>query len=310
MQPSQRATIARAADRLERAGLRAWPDHLPEGVLPQTFEESVDGHRVVGFPALVDEGERGVAQRVLGSREEQAQAMPLGTRRLLLLAVPSPAKAVLARLPAGTKLALATAPHAGASALFDDCLAAAVDALVEARGGPAWERAGFERLAAAVRGGLEAEVTDVVTRVALILSAAGEVERRLRGTSSLVVLPALTDVRAQLTALVHPGFVAGTGRARLDDVLRYLRAAARRLETLPEHPERDRQLMWRVELVQQSYEDALAAVPPGRPVPPELAQVRWMIEELRVSFFAQQLGTPYPVSEKRIQKVLAPFLTR
>jgi ATP-dependent helicase HrpA len=93
--------------------------------------------------------------------------------------------------------------------------------------------------------------------------------------------------------------------ARLPDVARYLRAAVVRLDALPERPERDRQLMWRVELAQQSYDDALAALPPGRPPSPELAGVRWMIEELRVSFFAQQLGTAYPVSEKRIQKVLA-----
>jgi len=119
-----------------------------------------------------------------------------------------------------------------------------------------------------------------------------------------VLLPALTDVRRQVSGLVYPGFVAESGAARLPDVARYLRAASIRLDALPERLERDRQLMWRVELVQQSYDEALAALPPGRAPSPELAGVRWMIEELRVSFFAQQLGTAYPVSEKRIHKVL------
>jgi ATP-dependent helicase HrpA len=188
--------------------------------------------------------------------------------------------------------------------LFDDCMAAAVDALVEEAGGPVWTASAFAQLLTHVRGRVEAEVTRVVRQVATLLAAAADVDRRLRGTSSLVLLPALTDVRRQVSGLVYPGFVAATGVARLPDVVRYLRAAAIRLDALPERPERDRQLMWRVELVQQSYDEALAALPPGRQPDPELAGVRWMIEELRVSFFAQQLGTAYPVSEKRIAKVL------
>jgi ATP-dependent helicase HrpA len=184
-------------------------------------------------------------------------------------------------------------------------MAAAVDAIVEDAGGPAWTAGAFDQLLATVRERIEAEVTRVITLVARVLSVAGDVDRRLRGTTSLLLLPALTDVRTQISHLVFPGFVAATGVARLPDVVRYLRAAVVRLDALPEHPERDRQLMWRIELVQQSYDAALAAIPPGRAPGPELAQVRWMIEELRVSFFAQQLGTAYPASEKRIQRVLA-----
>ena len=78
-----------------------------------------------------------------------------------------------------------------------------------------------------------------------------------------MLLPALTDVRSQISRLVYPGFVAETGADRLPDLVRYLRAAALRLDALPERPERDRQLMWRIELVQQSYDEALAALPPA-----------------------------------------------
>jgi ATP-dependent helicase HrpA len=212
---------------------------------------------------------------------------------------------VLGRLDNTAKLALASAPHPSASALFDDCMAAAVDAIVEDAGGPAWTAVAFAGLVDAVRSRIDAGVTGVVTQVARILQAYADVDRRLRGTSSLVLLPALTDVRTQIAKLVYPGFVSETGADRLADLVRYLRAATLRLDALPERPERDRQLMWRIELVQQSYDDALAALPPGREPGPELAGVRWMIEELRVSFFAQQLGTAYPVSEKRIQRALA-----
>ena len=230
--------------------------------------------------------------------------MALGTRRLLLLNVGSPARAVLGRLDNAAKLALAAAPYPSPSALFDDCMAAAVDAIVEGAGGPAWSGTGFAGLLETVRSSVDAEVTRVVTQVARILQAHADVDRGLRGTTSLMLLPALTDVRTQVSHLVYPGFVAVTGADRLPDLVRYLRAAAARLEALPERPERDRQLMWRVELVQQSYDEALAALPPGREPGPALADVRWMIEELRVSFFAQQLGTAYPISEKRIQRAL------
>ncbi|HVN11178.1 MAG TPA: ATP-dependent RNA helicase HrpA [Kineosporiaceae bacterium] len=309
LRPRQRHTLARAASALERGGLRAWPDHLPDGVLPRTFTRQVttaDGatQTVTGFPALVDEGE-GIGVRVLATEADQRHAMTLGTRRLLLLNVASPARAVLARLDNASKLALASAPHPSPSALFDDCTAAAVDAIVTDAGGPAWTAPEFGELLATVRSRLDTEVMQVVRLVARVLSAAADVDRRLRGTTSPVLLPALTDVRTQVSHLVHPHFVADTGVARLPDVVRYLRAAAVRLDALPERPERDRQLMGRIEVVQQSCHDALAALPLGKEPSPELAGVRWMIEELRVSFFAQQLGTAYPVSEKRIQRVLA-----
>jgi ATP-dependent helicase HrpA len=307
LRPRQRQTLAQAASTLERGGLTTWPTHVPDGVLPRTFSRTVStgsgDQTLAGFPALVDEGDT-VAVRVLPTQADQERAMFGGTRRLLLLAVPSPARAVLGRLDNAAKLALASAPYPSPSALFDDCMAAAVDTIVEDSGGPAWTVATFAGLLETVRGNVEAEVTRVVTHVARILQAYADVDRRLRGTSSLVLLPALTDVRTQAANLVYPGFVARTGADRLPDLVRYLRAAALRLQALPERPERDRQLMWRIELVQQSYDEALAALPPGREPGSELAGVRWMIEELRVSFFAQQLGTAYPVSEKRIQRAL------
>lgn len=295
LRPKVATTIAQAAQGVERAGLTDWT----VGAVPRTF----DGAGVQGFPALVDEGGT-VAVRVLPTLTDQQRAMPIGTRRLLMLTTPSPAKAVLGRLDNRTRLALASAPHGGAVAFFDDCLACAVDHVVEEAGGPAWDEPGFRRLQAAVRARAEGVLTEVVGVVADALAVAADVDRAARSTQSLVLLPALTDVREQRAGLVFPGFVAATGYHRLRDVVRYLRAAAARLEKLPERPERDRELMWRVELVQQSYADLRARLRPGAAVPPAVEELRWMIEELRVSFWAQHLGTPYPVSEKRIQKAM------
>ncbi|HEY6793833.1 MAG TPA: ATP-dependent RNA helicase HrpA [Kineosporiaceae bacterium] len=309
--PRIRAAVASSvAPGVERTGLTGWPADLPHGSIPATvtrtaLEGSAVGQTVQGFPALVDEGAT-VGLRVLASAAEQATAMPRGVRRLLLLELTSPARAVLGRLDTPTKLALAAAPHGSAGALFDDCLACAVDALVADGGGPPWDEAAYLALRDTVRSRSEAEVTDVVRLVARILTEAAALDRGLRSTSSLTLLPALTDVRDQLAGLVYPGFVTASGRRRLPDLVRYLQAARHRMEVLPDHPVRDADRMARVAAVQAEYDARLATLPSGRPVPPEVADVRWMLEELRVSFFAQQLRTAYPVSEKRILKVLDP----
>jgi ATP-dependent helicase HrpA len=211
----------------------------------------------------------------------------------------------MAALPNDAKLALSRAPHGDVAALVDDVAAAVVDGLVAAHGGPAWDEAGFAALSSAVAAGLGDAVRDVVGLVARVLGAWQTVQSRLRGTASLTLLPSLTDVRAQVDALVYPGFVAATGRARLADLVRYLQAADRRLDRMADNPGRDRALMARVEQARGWYEDAVRRLPPGVSPSAELVEVRWMLEELRVSLFAQPLRTAYPVSEQRIRSALS-----
>jgi len=302
LQPNMRSTIAAVAPTLQAEGLRDWTI----GELPRMVESTHSGHPVRGYPALVDQGET-VAIRVFGTEIEQRQAMAAGTRRLLLLAVPGgapSAKAIAGRLSNAEKLALSHSPYPGVAGLLADAFAAAVDDLVATHGGPAWDAEEFVRLRGRVRTELDSAVMDVVHTLAAILGTATNIEGRVRSTTSLTVLPALTDIREQLTGLVSPGFVSSTGRRRLPDVLRYLRAIERRLERLPANPDRDRERMATVRALTQGYRAVLATHPPGLPVSEELAEVRWMLEELRVSLFAQGLGTPYPVSEQRITRAL------
>jgi ATP-dependent helicase HrpA len=300
----RRSVASSTGPGVERSGLTAWPGgELPREVTAAAPAGVAAGQTVRGYPALVDEGSS-VAVRVLPSRAEQAAAMPVGVRRLLLLEVPSPARRVLARLDGATKLALASGPHGDAAALFADCLSAAIDSLVTEAGGPPWDEAGYRALRDVVRQQIDPALTDLVGTVATVLGRASTVERMLRTTSSLRLLPSLTDVRTQLGELVFPGFVTAVGARRMPDLVRYLRAAERRLETLPEHPIRDADRMARVSAVRAEYDREIAALAPGMPVPPALAEVRWMIEELRVSLYAQQIRTAYPVSEKRIYKAL------
>jgi ATP-dependent helicase HrpA len=295
LRPQVQATLAAAVDTVVRSGLTAWT----VGTLPQTVSRPRHGYTVTGYPALVDEGDS-VAVRVMDTPAEQRRAMWRGTRRLLLLTIASPVKAVNARLSNQDKLVLQRGPYPNAAALMDDCLAGAVDALVAQAGGPAWDEAGFARLREHVRAGLADTLYAVVSEVRDILAAAYELEQRLRNTTNLSLVAAYTDVRAQLGRLVHAGFVAETGWQRLGDLPRYLAAIGRRLDKLPAGAARDRDQLRRVAEVEDAYRELRAEVPDSE----ALRDIRWMIEELRVSVFAQSLGTPYPVSEKRIYRAM------
>ena len=142
------------------------------------------------------------------------------------------------------------------------------------------------------------------TDVQRVLGAAYAVEKRLGSTSNPLVIAALADIRAQLGGLVYPGFVATTGAARLPDLLRYLKAIEQRLDRLPGNPHRDRQSMATVQEIQREYRELFDRLRGGGPRVAELTRIRWMIEELRVSYFAQGLGTPYPVSDVRIYRAM------
>ncbi len=295
-----RGTLAKAASTIERSGLTEWT----VGELPRTYERKQNGYDVKAYPALTDEGDT-VAVRMYETEAEQRRAMWLGTRRLILLNAPSPVKLIQGRLTNKGKLALSHNPHGSVAALFDDCVTAAADRLIAEAGGPAWDEDGFRALYDRVRADLHDATAQIVGLVERILAEAHEADRRLRGTTSLTLVPALTDIRGRLAALIHPGFVTATGWARLPDLPRYLRALRVRLDKLPENPGRDRMLAHQVDVLAQEYEQTLRRLHPARREEEPARQIRWMLEELRVSLFAQQLGTRFPVSDKRIRKAMA-----
>ncbi|MEU1904490.1 ATP-dependent RNA helicase HrpA [Streptomyces hygroscopicus] len=307
LRPKTRAAISKAFESSkeavgieQRGGLTRWT----VGTLPRTFETRRGGQPVKAYPALVDEG-ASVAVRLFDTEAEQREAMWRGTRRLILLQLPSsPAKFVQGKLSNQAKLALSSSPHGSVQALFDDCVAAAADRLIAARGGPAWDEESFRKLFDAVRADIMDATLDTVRKVQEVLAAWQSCERRLKATSSPVLLPSLTDIREQLSELVTPGFVTAHGVRRLPDLMRYLVAVDRRLQQLPGNADRDRARMAKVREMRDEYAWLLEQFPPGRPVPQEVLEIRWMIEELRVSYFAHALGTAYPVSDKRIVKAI------
>jgi ATP-dependent helicase HrpA len=169
------------------------------------------------------------------------------------------------------------------------------------------DRAEYDALLAAVGRDLEAAVREVVALVIRVLDGWRAADRLLGGRADLTMLPALTDMKAQLGRLVHDGFVADTGPGQLARYPTYLRALTDRRTRLDEGAAavgRDRQLMDRIADLQEALLHRLDALPAGRPPGERLRKVRWMLEEYRVSLWAQQLGTPYPVSDQRIRKAL------
>ncbi|TDB74057.1 ATP-dependent RNA helicase HrpA [Micromonospora sp. KC721] len=294
-----RQVVAAAAPDVARTGLKEWSIDS----LPRTIEQVRAGYAVTAYPALVDEGAT-VGVKVFDSPAEQEAAHWAGTRRLLRLTVPSPARFLQGRLSNEAKLALSRNPHGGVQQLIEDAAGAAIDKLVADAGGPAWDADGFAALRERVRADLVDTVVDVMDRVRRVLAAAYAVEQRLGKTQNLAVVAALADIRQQLSGLVHAGFITETGYARLPDLLRYLTAIERRLDRLPGNPQRDRQQQDRIAVVRKEYADLLAALPPARRNSAAVRQIRWMIEELRVNVFAQALGTPYPVSEQRIYRAM------
>ena len=296
--PVRAAVAAAVAGEYERTGLRHWPADVPE--LPRTVERRSGEHTVRGYPALVDAG-AAVEIRAFPTELEQAAAMRAGARRLLRLALPSPVKAVERSLSARARLVLGANPDGSLPALIDDCADAAVDALVPR---PPWtsgewsaakERAGAELVPATL------EIVDAVQRV---LAAAHEVRLALPADPPRTQAAAVADIREQFRRLLPPGFVTATGRERLPDLARYLTAIGRRLERLPRDVEIDAARLQRVQAVEQAYGELVRALPAGRAGAQDVQDVGWLIEELRVSLWAQQLGTRRPVSEQRIYRAI------
>lgn len=309
LRPKARKALSQAAaataersggESLERSGLTDWTI----GTLTRVFETRRAGQPVKAYPALVDDGDT-VSVRLFDTEAEQARAMWKGTRRLILRNIPvNPAKFASQKLTNAQKLALSANPHGSIQGLFDDCAMAAADKLIGDFGGPAWDEESYRKLYDKVRAEIVDTTVRTVGQVQQVLAAWQACERRLKAVRSPALLPNLQDVRAQLDALVKPGFVTEAGLRRMPDLMRYLVAADRRLQQMPTNVQRDTTRMQKVHEMQDEYAWLLEQLPQGRPVPSSVLDIRWMIEELRVSYFAHALGTAYPVSDKRIVKAI------
>jgi len=221
--------------------------------------------------------------------------------------VKSPASYVKEHLTQAENLALTTAPYQSFAAFIDDVIAACINReLYKLRpDGMVLTTTEFEKLNAAVQSAIMDTVFDTSAQMAKIMVAVREAGKAIAETKAFAFLPVLAAEKAHLDELIHPGMVSAAGLDRLPRILVYVQAVKRRVEQLNENPNRDR--LGSVELDQALalYSAAGGKIPLTPKADPKLVTVRWMLEELRVSLFAQQLGTAEPISLQRIKKALA-----
>lgn len=260
-----------------------------------------------GYPAIVDQGKT-VSVRVESTADAAAAATRKGVLRLVLLGVPSPSSYVQEHLTSQEKLALAASPYQSAAALIEDSRAAVARRVIDASTqgtGIVRSEAEFARVRDAVSASLVDELFACVSLVARILTKSREVERGIKAQNSLALLGPLNDIRTQLSGLLHPGFVSTAGVERLGHFPRYLEGMVDRLKTLTNEPGKDRARMTEYERMAKAFEDAGGTIPLAADAAPALVEVRWLLEEYRISVFAQRLGTAQAVSPQRITKALA-----
>jgi ATP-dependent RNA helicase HrpA len=291
-----RLTFAAAEPGIEKSGIREWSF----GELPESVAFTRGGRRLTGYPAVVDEGDS-VAIRLFDTAAAAQAAMRGGVRRLMQLALKEQLKQLEKNLPGFTQAALAMRSLAPAEALKDDLLSAIADRAFIAEDDLPRSAEAFEALKQRARARLPA-VREAASR--LFAAIAEEYQRAQQKLTAAAVSRQVADeARAQITRLVHKGFMSTTPWDRLQHLPRYFKAVEFRLERYRENPERDARHATDIAALWSRYEERAEMLRRAGGVDPRLTDFRWRIEELRVSLFAQELKTPYPVSYKRLDKL-------
>jgi ATP-dependent helicase HrpA len=290
-------TFATADTGIEKSGITAWDF----GELPAEIAFSRGGRRLTGYPALVDEGDS-VAIRLHDTRAAADAAMRAGVRRLMRLALKEQMKQLEKNLPGFNESALLLRSLATADEVRADLVNAIADRAFIGEDALARNAKEFDALKQRARTRLPA-VREAGCR--LLLASAQEYQRlqqKLAAAARALPQP-VADVRAQLARLVRKGFLSATPWERLHDLPRYLKAAERRLDKYPGDAERDARHTGSIAELWKRYEDRLVGLQRAGEFDARLEDFRWRIEELRVSLYAQELKTPYPVSFKRLDKL-------
>ncbi|MFC4727800.1 ATP-dependent RNA helicase HrpA [Coralloluteibacterium thermophilus] len=290
---AERAFAAHAAQGMAREGLVAFP----ETPIPVSIPGDAG---VPAYPALVDTGDA-AALRVFADRAAADAAHPGGVRRLLAIALDDRIRQARRQLPVTPKTGLLYATIESADQLRGDLVEAALSAVLGDGLGGIRDAAAFEARREQAAKALFPEAVRRLELAEAILQAVGALRPALEAPLMGWARGNLDDLRAQLEALVHPGFLRETPAEALTEFPRYLRAMLLRAERAKRDPARDQQRMLEIAPFVQALAEARAA---GLAHDPEWQALRWELEELRVSLFAQELGTRGAVSPKRLARRL------
>ena len=288
----------------EKKSISLEQDNLTDwnfGTLPNIYEAKQKNYVVKAYPTIID-NQNSVSIKLVDSKQEQQRLTKLGLRRLLILNIPSPIKYLHEKLPNKSKLGLYFNSFGTVLSLIDDCIACAVDYLIEKNNQTIENQEQYQQLLDYTKAHINETVVDIAKQVESILTLHFNINKKLKGRVDLSLAFALSDIKQQINNLIYKGFVAKSGYHRLNDIHRYLLAIEKRIEKLMQNASKDRQAMNTVEEVKNLYENWLNSLTENQRLQQQVVNIRWMIEELRVNLFAQQLGTPYPISAKRIKQ--------
>ena len=288
----------------EKKSISLEQDNLTDwnfGTLPHIYEAKQKNYVVKAYPTIID-NQNSVSIKLVDSKQEQQRLTKLGLRRLLILNIPSPIRYLHEKLPNKSKLGLYFNSFGTVLSLIDDCIACAVDYLIEKNNQTIENQEQYQQLLDYTKAHINETVVDIAKQVESILTLHFNINKKLKGRVDLSLAFALSDIKQQINNLIYKGFVAKSGYHRLNDIHRYLLAIEKRIEKLMQNASKDRQAMNTVEEVKNLYENWLNSLTENQRLQQQVINIRWMIEELRVNLFAQQLGTPYPISAKRIKQ--------
>jgi ATP-dependent helicase HrpA len=276
--------------------------------LPETVDLTRGGIRLRGYPALVDRGDS-VAIRVLDSAENADRAMREGLRRLIMLHLGADLRRLRKNLPGLDRMRLQyakapqlePAPDGKPLDLADELIVLILDLTFVEGQPPLRTREGFEQRLADNRSRLITVSGEVCELAGRVLEQYHANRKRLAGIAQVNWMPSVLDIREQLDGLVFRGFLQQIPFEHIEDYPRYLKAAKMRAEKLFHAAGRDHERMREMAPLYRRWKERLEAVRAAGRQDPRLEEIRWLLEELRVSLFAQQLGTAVPISVKRIE---------
>ena len=293
-----KSSVSRVSRTSESTAVSEWTDDTL-GTIDDTVKTTVDGHEVTAYPALVATKD-GVELKVHPTKAAADAAMVTTTLTLLMREISVNASQMVKGLPLQQRVAVDSYPHGGADGLVNDARVAAIRDLMMEAGGPVRTPAAFQKLKDTVKPQVPGRVRQAVVAIAPGLAEYSNLRAELAHWDG----PAIDDMRAQLDFLLPRNAITVHGMSHLRHLPRYIQAMRIRLEDMNLDPDRDTDRQAEVDNAKAYLSNRLRSLPAGREKTREVKDVHWMIEELRVSLFAQRLGTAHAVSLRRIQKAV------
>nr|WP_288870805.1 ATP-dependent RNA helicase HrpA [uncultured Corynebacterium sp.] len=291
-----KSSVSKAGRQSESESVKKWTsDSL--GAVPETVTTTIDGNEVDAYPAL-EATKDGVKVTVHPTKAAADASMVTATLTLLLREINVNAQQMTKGLPLRHKVAVDRYPHGGANGLVEDARVAVIRDLMMSHGGPVRTPEEFDALLAEIKPQVSGGVRRAVVNTAPALAAYADISVELDQWEG----PAIDDMRSQLVFYLPRHAITVHGVQHLQHLPRYIDAMRIRLEDMRLDPDRDADRQEVVDGVKRYLADHMKRLPAQRSKTRAYKDILWLIEELRVSLFAQRLGTPRPVSQRRIEK--------